>query len=240
MSLQLQGTVSFIHHQKGYATIQYQQGNRKKSINGLITDTRQAEWIAKKTVKKAHFFRVGDEVHFVIHTDAGGHQSASPIIFLYNNALSTVLQKAGENNKFTGYLKQGENGEWFVKEAIYYVVFRLQLSPWELPPPAGLVNEAVYFELQHFDNAEKVTAILYRHEFTSGYQKLVQWQQQNKTVPAIVEKVTPHACFAKPHHTDISIRIAGETQWQPGQQVQLNLSFVGPFKIVAEIVNPAG
>jgi hypothetical protein len=235
MSLQLQGTVSFIHHQKGYATIQYQQGNRKKTINGIITEARQQEWIEKKAVKKTHFFRVGDEVQFVIHTDAGGHLSASPIIFLYNNALSTVLQKAAQDNKFTGYLKQTEEGNWLVKEAMYYVVFPLQLSPWELPPPPALLNEAIYFSLQHIDNPEKAHAILYRHEFLPGYQKLVQWQQQNKPVAAIVEKVSPHACFVIPQHTNISIRIAGETTLQPGAQVQLKLNFVGPFKIAAEI-----
>jgi hypothetical protein len=44
---QIQGTVTFIHHDKDYATIDYELNSKKKSINALIGELVQQRWKAE-------------------------------------------------------------------------------------------------------------------------------------------------------------------------------------------------
>lgn len=124
MSLNMQGVISFIHHEKNYCTIDYVKDGKKKSINGNISEKDQQLLINKKLIKKPHHFHVGDAVSFVV-ADAprGDRQVAEDIVYLYNEGLSNLINKANENNEFTGYLKLvGE--EYFVKETGSYLFFR--------------------------------------------------------------------------------------------------------------------
>lgn len=52
----LKGTISFVNHEKNFATIEYEMGAKKKSITFKIT--------LMLPKKKTHHFRPGDTVSF--------------------------------------------------------------------------------------------------------------------------------------------------------------------------------
>ena len=120
----IMGTITFINHDKDYATIEYQQNGKKKTITGNIGEKEQLKLKAAKIIKKAHQFHVGDEVSFLISLSARGDKMIADCIeFKYNNALDNLLQKATIENRFVGYLKK-VGDDYFVKETGSYIFFR--------------------------------------------------------------------------------------------------------------------
>ena len=47
----LTGTITFIHHEKDYATIEYQHNGKSKTINGNISEKEQARLKEIKAIK---------------------------------------------------------------------------------------------------------------------------------------------------------------------------------------------
>jgi len=238
---QQQGRVTFIHHDKDYITIEYDLNSKVKTINGLVGELVQQKWIAEKIIKKVQHFRIGDNVSFIIVPSARGDKMvADCVTFLYNNALTNMLQKAAIDNKFVGYLKI-VNGNYFVKETASYISFPLLISPWEVAPPANFLNEPVFFQLDNAESAAKVTASLSRHQFTQAYNKAMLHFNKQTPVVAIVTAVKKYtvevAIFGE---IEAKFKVASPphatTQLKEGDSIQLMIDYLSPFKIAVSPV----
>lgn len=230
------GTVTFIHHDKNYVTIEYLQNERTKTINGAVGPKEQLKWKEEKIIKKEHQFRIGDAVNFIIvPTVKKDKLMADCIIFLYNNALTNMLQKATIDNAFVGYLKEVE-GKYFVKETASYIVFPLLISPWERTPNAMNINEPIFFTLNNFDKPDKATAALKKHQFIPEYNTANTAFKNKSTLQATVCKVTPHAVYVQLISEKIEVKISKEnlkTIPEVKDTIPVKISFISPFKIVA-------
>ncbi len=234
---QIQGTVTFLHHDKDYITIEYEANGKTKTINALIGELVQQKWIDEKIIKKIQHFRIGDRVSFIIVPSSRGDKMvADCVTFLYNNALTNMLQKAAIDNKFVGYLKVVD-GKYFVKETASYISFPLLISPWEVAPPASFLNEPVFFQLDNFDSAVKVTASLCKHHFTPAYNKALLYFNKQTPVTATVTAVKMYGIQVtlfdeieakfKPAKTNAEI-----SELKEGDKIQLMIEYLSPFKIV--------
>jgi len=58
----IMGTITFINHDKDYATIEYTINGKKKTISGNIGEREQLKLKAEKIIKRIHHFHVDDEV----------------------------------------------------------------------------------------------------------------------------------------------------------------------------------
>jgi ribosomal protein S1 len=230
------GTVTFIHHDKNYVTIEYLQNERIKTINGAVGPKEQLKWKAEKIIKKEHQFRIGDAVNFIIVPTAKKDKlMADCIIYLYNNALTNMLQKASIDNAFVGYLKEVE-GKYFVKETASYIVFPLVISPWESTPNAMNINEPIFFTLNNFDKPDKATAALKRHQFIPEYNTANNAFKNKTILQATVSKVTPHTVYVQLISEKIEVKISKENLKKIPEvtdTIPVKISFISPFKIVA-------
>ena len=151
----LMGKITFIHHEKMYATIEYLHNDKKKTINGNVSEKEQLKLKAKKLISKTHVFNINDEVSFIIvPSEKGDKMVADCIEFRFNNAYSNLINKAAIENRFVGYLKKVEE-DYFVKETGSYILFPLILSPWKLRPHESRLNEPVFFKLENFNTKKE-------------------------------------------------------------------------------------
>ncbi len=238
----IMGTITFIHHEKNYATIEYLANGKKKTINGNIDEKVQLKLKKTKAIKKVHSFRIGDEVSFVIAPSAKGDRMiADQIEFRYNNAYSNLLNKAEIENKFTGYLKKVEDN-YFIKEAGSYILFPLILSPWEKVPHESRVNEPLFFKLDNIDKPNNLTASLYQSEYIPEYSTAVRHFKNKIPVDAIVSKVTPYGIFVNFFNNKIQAKIAlkknnaetPEPEIKTGDPIKVMIIYLSPLKIVVE------
>ena len=99
----LKGIISFVNYEKHFATIEYEVGAKKKSVNcktGL-----------EETGRKTQHFRIGDTVSFQLRlSDRGDKMTAYNIKFLHNTKLDLLIQRAAIENRFSGYLKKVDRG----------------------------------------------------------------------------------------------------------------------------------
>jgi hypothetical protein len=230
------GTVGFVHHDKEYITIDYEQNNRPKSINGAVGEKIQLKWKEDKIIKKPHFFRIGDEVQFIIvPTVKKDKLMADCIIYLYNNYLTNMLQKAIIDNSFVGYLKEVD-GAYFVKETASYIVFPLKISAWERLPNSLVVNEPIFFQLDNFDKPDNVTASLKKHQFIPEYNKLLAMYKNKETIEATIVKKTPFAVqlylIKEKIKVNLKLDLVKNNPLNIGDTIAVKISFIGPFKIV--------
>lgn len=234
------GTITFIHHEKKYASVEYVVNGKKKSINGSIDEKLQRKLKEAKAIKKIHTFQIGDEVSFVIvPSPKGDRMMAGEIEFRYNNAYSNLLNKAATDNKFTGYLKKVDD-HYFVKEAGSYLLFPLLLSPWEKPPHESRINEPVYFKFNNLDKPGNLTASLYKSEYTTGY--LTALKHFNNKLPAegIVSKVTPYGIFVNLFNNQVQTKILvkkntdAQIEVKAGDPIKVMITYISPVKIVVE------
>ena len=170
-----EGKITFIHHEKNRAVIEYIDNNRKKTIQANLDF--KTEQIAKdqKIRKKNHRFLVGDQVSFLIKkTGANGSvQYAENLKYLYNTALELLINKALVDNKFLGYIKITDD-KYFIKEIESYLFFPLNLSVYEIAPADKDTEQPVYFKLDNLEKPDKITAILYNHHYIPEYLKIYQ------------------------------------------------------------------
>lgn len=237
----LTGTITFIHHEKDYATIEYLHNGKSKSINGNISDTEQQKLKEKKLIKKVHSFRIGDEVSFVIVPSAKGDKMVAALIeYRSNNAFTNLINKAALENRFVGYLKKVEDG-YFVKETGSYILFPLVLSPWEVPPHDSHLNEPIFFKLNNIDKPSAVSASLYKSQYIPEY-KTAQKHYAGK-IPAngLVYKTTPFGIFITLFNGRIQAKIPVLKQnketignIKPGDSLPVMITYLSPLKIVVE------
>ena len=237
----LSGTITFIHHEKNYATIEYEHNGKKKSINGNINEREQVRLKEMKAIKKIHSFRIGDEVSFVIIPSAKGDKMVAGFIeFRFNNAYSNLINKANTENRFVGYLKKVED-DYFVKETGSYILFPLIVSPWELPPHESRMNEPVFFKLDNLNKPNAVTASLYKSEFIPEYKTALLYCKNKTAIDAVICKVTPFGIFINLFNNKIQAKISltkDKKETNPlantGDKIKVIITYISPVKIVVE------
>jgi translation initiation factor IF-1 len=232
----LKGTISFVNYEKKFATIEYLQGVKKKSVN-CKTETEEGG-------RKPHHFRIGDTVSFRLKlSDRGDKMTAFQVKFLHNTALSLLLQKATFENRFAGYLKKTD-GKYFVKECDSYIFFPLKLSPWEKPPVETAENEAISFRLLHLEKPNALEAELFSHNYIPEYRKAVQHFKNDITIDAVVNKVSPHAVYLNLFDDKITGKLpvtAKElTEIKVGDVIQVAITHLTHTRIVIKRVNGSG
>ena len=239
----IMGKISFINHDKDYATIEYEHNGKKKTISGNISEKEQLKLKAEKIIKKVHQFHVGDEVSFIITLSARGDKMIADCLqFHFNNALDNLINKSEIENRFVGYLKKVDDN-YFVKETGSYIFFPLILSPWERKPKEDNLNEPVFFKLENTDKPDKVTAALFKSEYIPEYMYAMQCFKKKTVLEAVVYKVTPHGIFINVIDKKIQAKIAINKKAntvipaeQIGDTLKVVITYLGTSKITVERV----
>lgn len=232
------GTISFIHHDNQYATIDYEQNGKKKTINFKTDEKNQLKSKEDKKKSKSHLFRIGDEVNFQVKlSERGDKMTAYNIKFLYNTELEKLINKAKIENRFSGYLKIADD-ELFVKEWDSYIFFPLKLSKWEKPPAESAFNEAISFKLLNLDKPNAIAAELFSHDFIPEYRKALEHFKNKTPVEATVSKVSPFAVYLDLFGNSIQAKMelpAGSLkEIKPGDRLNVRINFLSSSKIVVE------
>ena len=240
----LRGTISFVNHDKQYATIDYEYNGKKKSVNCKTDQAEQLKPDGKKGTKKSHKFRIGDEVNFQVkRADKGDKMIAYNLKFLYNQELEKLINRAAIENRFSGYLKVVDD-ELFVKEWDSYIFFQLKLSSWENPPADSAFNEAISFKLLNLGKPHAIVAELFSHDFIPEYRKALELFNNKKTIEATVAKVSPFAIYldlfgANKMQAKIQLPAAGpdshrEEEVKPGDKIKVMITYLSSSRIVVE------
>jgi hypothetical protein len=236
----IMGKITFINHDKEYATIEYEHNGKKKTISGNISAKEQEKLKQEKIIKKVHRFHVGDEVSFIVALSARGDKMIADCLqFHFNNALDNLINKSFIENRFVGYLKKVDE-EYFVKETGSYIFFPLALSPWEKKPKEDNLNEPVFFKLENTDKPDKVTAALFKSEYIPEYMYALQCVKKKTVLDAVVYKVTPHGIFVNVVDKKIQAKIAVDKTApltvQTGDVLKVVITYLGTSKIIVEWV----
>ena len=232
----LKGTISFVNYEKNFATIEYLQGMKKKSVN-CKTDF-------ESTGRKSHHFRMGDVVSFQLRlSDRGDKMTACNIKYLHNKELDLLIQRAAIENRFSGYLKK-TGDKYFVKEWNSYIFFPLQLSPWEKPPVETAENEAISFSLLNLDRPNSIVAELFSHNYIPEYRKAVQHFKNEIAIDAVVYKISPHGIYLNLFDDKIQAKLpVGSTEGSPineGDTIPVLITHLSNTRIVVKrLINSA-
>ena len=237
------GIITFINHDKDYATIEYTLNGKKKTISGNIGEREQLKLKAEKIIKRIHHFHVGDEVSFIINLSARGDKMIADCIeFKFNNALDNLINKSAIENRFVGYLKKVDD-DYFVKETGSYIFFPLKLSPWERKPQDSNLNEPFFFKLENTDKPDKATAAPYKSIFIHEYATAMQHFKNKTPIDATVFKITPHGIFVNVIGNKIQAKIPiskkneslpVETEVKIGDAIKIIITYLGSFRIIIE------
>ncbi|MEQ1553530.1 MAG: hypothetical protein ABL929_05090 [Ferruginibacter sp.] len=234
MSQKIEGKISFINHDKQYAMIDYEEGNKKKTVRVSIDDKTQKQMKEKNLIKKIHHFMIGDVVSFVVKlSDRGDRMVAVGTEFLYNNALDVLINKSFLNNKFIGYLKIADD-KYFVKEIDSYLFFPVPFSPWQLLPTNEELNEQVNFSLENVAKKEKIFATLFDNKYIPEFEQAVKLFKTKTPVEATVFKVTPHAIHLNIVGNKIQAKIPFEEATLVGNKINVLITYLGKSKIAVE------
>ena len=239
----IMGIISFINHDKDYATIDYTLNGKKKSINGNISEKEQLKLKAEKIIKRIHQFHVGDEVTFIINLSARGDKMVADCIeFRFNNALDNLINKSAIENRFVGYLKKVDDG-YFVKETGSYIFFELKLSPWERRPQDSNLNEPYFFKLENVEKPDKATAAPYKSLFIPEYLVAMQHFKNRTTIDATITKVTAHGVYVNVLSNKIAAKIPvaknavpnpAEVESKIGDSIKVFITYLSSSRIIIE------
>ena len=181
------GKISFINYEKQFATIEYEHNNKLKSVNCKTDDAGSG--------KKPHQYKLGDGVSFELKlSNRGDKMTAYNVKFHHNTAIDLLIQKAGLENRFSGYLKIVED-KYYVKEWESYISFLIQLSPWEKPPVETAANEPISFKLLNLEKPNSIVAELFSHNYITEYKKALQHFNNQIIIEAVVSAISPHAVY---------------------------------------------
>ena len=237
MSLRTEGKISFINHEKKYAMIEYEEGNKNKTVRAVIDEKIQKELKEKKLIKKTHHFMVGDVVSFVVKlSDRGDRMMATGVEFLYNNALDVLINKSMLNNKFIGYLKLVDD-KYFVKEIDSYLFFPVPFSPWQIVPKELELNEQVNFALENTERKEKIFASLFNNDYIPEFEQAVKLFKTKTMINAEVYKVTAHSIYLNIVTNKIQSKIDFEEGFKVGDKIDVIISYLGKNKIAVVKAN---
>jgi hypothetical protein len=228
---QYTGKISFINHEKQFATIDYAHNNKQKAVNFKIAAAKG---------KKPHQYRLGDVVRFSLRlSDRGDKMTADNVHYVHNPDLELLLQRAANENRFSGYLKL-VGGTYFVKEVDTYILFPLRLSPWELPPADTAENVAITFRLTDTDRPNSVRAELFSHRFIPEYRMAERHFKDKTPVDAWVSRVSPHAVylelFTESMQAKLPVKEGTDPGLKQGDNVQVRITWLSPEKIAVERV----
>jgi hypothetical protein len=236
MGQKFEGKISFINHDKMYAMIEYEEGNKKKTVRASIDDKTQKEQKEKKLIKKTHHFMVGDIVSFTVKlSDRGDRMVAVGTTFLYNNALDVLINKSYTVNKFIGYLKWVDD-VFFVKEIDSYLFFPVPFSPWQLLPTEEELNEQVTFSLENTERKEKIFAALFNNKYIPEFEQAVKLFKTKTPIEATVYKVTPHGIHVDVIGNKIQGKLPFEENIKVGDKINIIITYLGKQKIAIEKV----
>lgn len=231
MSQRTEGKIAFINHDKQYAMIEYEEGNKKKTVRASIDEKVQKEMKEKKLIRKTHQFMVGDIVSFQVKlSDRGDRMMAMGMEFLYNNALDVLINKSLLNNKFIGYLKMVDD-KYFVKEIDSYLFFPVPFSPWQIVPLELDLNEQVTFSLENIEKKEKIFASLFNNNYIPEFEQAVKFFKAKTVIAAQVYKVAPHSIYLNIIGNKIQSKIDFEDGVQIGDIINIVISYLGKNKI---------
>lgn len=227
------GKISFINYEKHFATIEYLHNNKLKAVN-CKTDAADSD-------KKPHQYRLGDGVSFQLKlSDRGDKMTAYNVKYLHNTAIDLLIQKAAIENRFSGYLKIVED-RYFVKEWESYVLFSLQLSPWEKPPVETAANEAISFRLLNLDKPNSIVAELFSHNYIPEYRMALQHFNNKIDVEAIVYKISPHAVylnlFGEKIQAKLPLTAFDENVVKEGDTIQVQITHFTNTRIVVKKID---
>lgn len=237
----LMGKVTFINHEKGYATIEYSANGKKKTVNGNISLKDQEKLKQEKIIKKIHHFHVGDEVSFVLaQSPRGDRMIADCIEYKFNNALDNLITKSTIDNRLVGYLKKVDD-DYFVKETGSYIFFPLELSPWEKRPSDAALNEPVFFKITNKGKQGKSTAALFKSDYIPEYLTAKKLYTNKTVIEAEITKISAHAIFVNVVGEKVKAKIPlsntvepNQEGRKPGDKIPITISYLSAHKIVVE------
>lgn len=238
------GKITFIHHEKNRAVIEYEENNKKKTIQADIDERAQEKMIQQKIIKKPHRFLVGDHVKFQIKKTGGNGRItyADSVQYQYNTALEILINKAAIENKFLGYIKITDH-EYFIKEIDTYLFFPLKISSYEIPPTEKEIERPVTFKIENIDKPERVSATLYNHSYIPEFQTAVQLFKKKTTVDAEVMRITPFGVYLKLINGKIDAKLGvdevlareiEENKVAVGSSIPVVITHLTPERIVVE------
>ncbi len=231
MSQRTEGKISFINHEKKYAMIEYEEGNKKKTVRAVVDEKIQKELKEKKVIKKTHHFMVGDVVSFQVKlSERGDRMMATGVEFLYNNALDVLINKSMLNNKFIGYLKMVDD-KYFVKEINSYLFFPVPFSPWQIIPEELDLNEQVNFSLENTERKEKIFAALFNNKYIPEFEQAVKLFKSKTIIAAEVYRVTGHSIYLNIVGNKIQSKINFEEGVQVNDKIDVLICYLGKNKI---------
>ena len=237
MAQTIEGKISFINHEKKYAMIEYEEGNKKKTVRASIDEDAQKKMKEKNLIKKTHHFMVGDVVSFQVKlSDRGDRMMASGTEFLYNNALDVLINKSFISNKFIGYLKMVDD-KYFVKEIDSYLFFPVPFSPWQIVPAELDLNEQVHFSLENIEKKERIFASLFNNQYIPEFEQAVKLFKTKTPVSAEVFKVSPHSVYLNIVGNKIQAKISFEEGIIVGDKIDVLISYLGKNKIAVVKIN---
>jgi hypothetical protein len=238
----IQGKITFIHHDKQYATIEYTLNGKKKTITGSVAEKDQQKLKDQKIIHRVHHYSIGDEVSFIVALSArGDKQVADCMQFLFNNELDNLINKATIENRLVGYLKKVD-GDYYVKETGSYISFPLILSPWELRPQDSKLNEPVFFKLDNLKKTGKHTASMFRSEYIGDFLSAMHAFKKKETINATVYNITPHGIYLHVISNKIQAKIAVENEngdaddVKIGDKLPVKITYLSGLKIIVERV----
>lgn len=234
----LEGTITYINHEKQYAMIEYVDGNKKKIAKGKVDLASQKGWKEKNKIKKTHQYSVGDVLHFNLETVAKtGNLAAVNLQFKFNTALNNLQQKALAENKFLGYLKNVDD-EFFVKEIDSYLFFPVKLSPWQLPPDEKDFNEPVTFSLIQPEKKESLLVSLTDNKYLPEFNEAVKLFKTKATVSAEVTRLSSHSVYVNVVGEVITAKIKNNLlnleELKVGDKIPVTITYLSKDKIAVE------
>jgi len=239
-----QGKITFIHHEKDLAVIEYLDNDRKKTIQADISSKEQQRLKDQKIIKKIHRYLVDDQVNFNIKKtgENGSRQFAVNLQYLYNTALEIIINKANVENKFLGYIKKTED-DYFVKEIDSYLFFPLHVSAYETAPSEKQMADPVHFKFENIDKPEKLSASLYNHNYIPEFLAAIQHFKKQTIIDGTVTKITPFGIHlnlvGEKVHAKLSLNEQlsekiNDKSIQVGSIIPVKIIHLSPFKIVVE------
>ena len=239
----LEGKITFIHHEKNRAVLEYLEKDKLKTIQVGLDDKKKP---ITTTAARPHRYLIGDTVRFTL-SQSNGKISAGNIRYLYNNTLSKLIHQAEEVNKFSGYVKLADN-RYFIKEIESYLFFPLHIGFFEIPPVETDTDKPVFFKLDQLHNPEKITAHLLNHENLPGFLKAIQHHKKQIPADAVVTKISAYGVYAYLFDTEIKVKLPFDAwakeavemnQLKTGMIIPVMISHLNSDRIVIKrIENP--
>ena len=227
------GKITFIHHEKNRAVIEYTDNGRKKTIQAAIDDSTQNKLIEQKIIKKLHRFLAGDTVKFKIKKTGSNGKIlyADNVQYQFNTALEILVNKTALENKFTGYIKITDD-KYFIKEIESYLFFPLIISAFEIPPTEKDIENPVIFKLENLDKPGKIAARLYNHNYIPEFQTAVQHFKKELVINATIYNITAFGIYLNLFNDKIKVKLSmDDSLRQRVESNALQINSVVPVKI---------